>query len=124
MVTVPAHLNTFDPDDWPGATPVARVLAWAAARRAWADEHGWPRGALSRLREEHAARRRALGQTPVDYDEVVGPRSDLDDEPRMSDRRRRTLPSGDRQCEVPPTASRRARAALAPSRRRTSAWPG
>ncbi len=68
VVTVPARLDTFDPDDWPGAIPVARVLAWAAARRAWADEHGWPRGALSQLREEHAARRRAQGQPLPNYD--------------------------------------------------------
>ncbi len=40
---------------------------------------GWPQSALTRLPEEHAARRRALGQTPVDYDEVVGPRPDLDE---------------------------------------------
>jgi len=33
---VPARLATFDADDWPD------FAAWVDARRAWADENGWP----------------------------------------------------------------------------------
>ncbi len=65
---VPAQLATFDPADWPGATVGDRLQAWIQARRAWAVKYGgWPRGALTRLREEHAAWCRAAGWPAPDY---------------------------------------------------------
>lgn len=44
--TVPARLRAFDAADWPAETAAESYELWSAARTAWADEHGWPGGAL------------------------------------------------------------------------------
>lgn len=47
--TVPARLRTFDVAEWPAETAADSYELWAAARTAWADEHGWPGGPLELL---------------------------------------------------------------------------
>lgn len=60
---IPAHLAVFDPANWPGTTTwEPRWHEWRAARRVWLDEHGWPGGALTLLREESDTRRRHEGR--------------------------------------------------------------
>jgi hypothetical protein len=69
---VPAELLTFQPGDWAefapasdptvdfegciASEPLRRKLrefrVWAAARRTWADAHGWPCDSIDMLREE------------------------------------------------------------------------
>ena len=66
----PAELRTFTPEFWQDleltdgpASPheVPGYRAWADARAAWRDQHGWPTDSIDYFLEQRAERLRASG---------------------------------------------------------------
>lgn len=67
VADLPEELLTFDPDRW-------SLADWSAARRRWAEKHGWFGGSLAMLREERAVRRgEPIPPPDWPYWEPVGP---------------------------------------------------